>query len=95
MGAGVGLRERAPNIAGAAPKGKEGSLSTMRPLFEIRRDPATGGQFLQTSLAGRALLEQPLLNKGSAFTEAERREFGLTGLLPPGVSAPEVQLARI
>lgn len=67
----------------------------MRPLFEIRRDPATGGQFLQTSLAGRALLEQPLLNKGSAFTEAERREFGLTGLLPPGVSAPEVQLARI
>lgn len=67
----------------------------MRPLFEIRRDPATGGQFLQTSLTGRALLEQPLLNKGSAFTEAERREFGLTGLLPPGVSAPEVQLARI
>lgn len=67
----------------------------MRALFEIRRDPATGGQFLQTSLTGRALLEQPLLNKGSAFTEAERREFGLTGLLPPGVSAPEVQLARI
>lgn len=67
----------------------------MRGLFEIRRDPATGGQYLKTALAGRALLEQPLLNKGSAFTEAERREFGLTGLLPPGVSAPEVQLARI
>lgn len=67
----------------------------MHGLFEIRRDPATGGQYLQTALAGRALLEQPLLNKGSAFTDAERREFGLTGLLPPGVSAPEVQLARI
>ncbi|HJY40251.1 MAG TPA: oxaloacetate-decarboxylating malate dehydrogenase, partial [Steroidobacteraceae bacterium] len=67
----------------------------MRPLFEILRDPATGGHFLQTALTGRALLEQPLLNKGSAFSAAERREFGLTGLLPPGVSSPEVQLARI
>lgn len=67
----------------------------MRPLFEIHRDPATGGHCLQTALAGRALLEQPLLNKGSAFTEDERREFGLIGLLPPGVSTPEVQLARI
>src|SRR5678816_3907681 len=67
----------------------------MRPLFEIHRDPATGGHFLQTALAGRALLEQPLLNKGSAFTEDERREFGLIGLLPPGVSTPEGQLARI
>lgn len=67
----------------------------MTKLFEIRRDPATGEQYLQTPLSGRALLEQPLLNKGSAFTEAERRELGLTGLLPPGVSTFEVQLERI
>jgi malate dehydrogenase (oxaloacetate-decarboxylating) len=65
------------------------------PLFEIRRDPASGEQYLQTPLTGHALLDLPLLNKGTAFTEAERRELGLTGLLPPGVSTPQVQLARI
>ena len=72
--------------------------SGIRPCYRCSKSaatPPTGGQYLQTALTGRALLEQPLLNKGSAFTEAERREFGLTGLLPPGVSAPEVQLARI
>jgi malate dehydrogenase (oxaloacetate-decarboxylating) len=67
----------------------------MHPLFEIRRDPVTGEQYLQTPLTGHALLDQPLLNKGTAFPESERRELGLTGLLPPGVSTPEVQLARI
>lgn len=67
----------------------------MHPLFEIRRDPATGERHLHTALTGRALLDQPLLNKGSAFTEAERRELGLVGLLPTGVSPPEVQLERI
>jgi malate dehydrogenase (oxaloacetate-decarboxylating) len=67
----------------------------MHPLFEIRRDPVTGEQYLQTPLTGHALLDQPLLNKGTAFSEQERRELGLIGALPPGVSTPEVQLGRI
>jgi malate dehydrogenase (oxaloacetate-decarboxylating) len=64
-------------------------------LFAIRRDAVTGEEYLETDLSGHALLEQPLLNKGSAFTESERREFGLLGLLPMNVSAPETQIERI
>jgi malate dehydrogenase (oxaloacetate-decarboxylating) len=67
----------------------------LNPLFEIRHDSSTGEAYLETSLLGPLLLEHPLLNKGSAFTDAERRELGLLGLLPPEVSTPERQLERI
>jgi malate dehydrogenase (oxaloacetate-decarboxylating) len=40
------------------------------------------------------VLEQPLLNKGSAFPAEERRTLGLLGLLPPHVATLEDQLAR-
>lgn len=51
-------------------------------------------EIFEISQIGKALLESPLLNKGSAFTEDERREFGLTGLLPPHVSTVDEQLTR-
>ncbi len=44
--------------------------------------------------AGYELLNDPLLNKGIAFTEAERDEFGLHGLLPPHVGTLDEQVAR-
>lgn len=47
-----------------------------------------------TTLTGKAVLEEPLLNKGSAFTREERLELGLLGLLPPHVASIEDQLAR-
>lgn len=43
---------------------------------------------------GMSLLHDPLLNKGTAFTEAERDAFGLRGLLPPHVHTQEEQMAR-
>ncbi len=43
---------------------------------------------------GYALLHNPRLNKGTAFTEAERRAWGLEGLLPPAVLPMELQVAR-
>ncbi|WON78122.1 NAD-dependent malic enzyme [Serratia sp. UGAL515B_01] len=44
--------------------------------------------------AGPILLEFPLLNKGSAFTEEERSQFNLHGLLPEAVETIEEQVER-
>ncbi|WP_242139920.1 NAD-dependent malic enzyme [Sphingomonas sp. TREG-RG-20F-R18-01] len=44
--------------------------------------------------AARALLADPLTNKGTAFTEAERDAFGLHGLLPPHIGTLESQIDR-
>ncbi|GAA3906320.1 NAD-dependent malic enzyme [Halomonas cibimaris] len=44
--------------------------------------------------AGPALLETPLLNKGSAFTQKERVAFNLIGLLPQDQETIEDQLER-
>ena len=44
---------------------------------------------------GMALLQDPLLNKGTAFTEEERDALGLRGLLPPHVHTQDVQMARV
>ncbi|MFK8031263.1 MAG: NAD-dependent malic enzyme [Gammaproteobacteria bacterium] len=46
------------------------------------------------SYAGPALLETPMLNKGSAFSEKERRNFNLIGLLPPRYEDIEEQVER-
>jgi malate dehydrogenase (oxaloacetate-decarboxylating)(NADP+) len=43
---------------------------------------------------GYELLHNPRLNKGTAFTEAERRAYGLEGLLPPAITNTELQVAR-
>ena len=43
---------------------------------------------------GYDLLHNPRLNKGTAFTEEERRKYRLEGLLPPAVTNIELQAAR-
>jgi len=43
---------------------------------------------------GYGLLHDPRLNKGTAFTEGERRAWGLEGLLPPAVTTMALQVAR-
>lgn len=55
-------------------------MSTQKPLY--------------IAYAGPTLLETPLLNKGGAFTEKERRTFNLMGLLPPRHETIEGQVGR-
>jgi len=60
---------------------------------------AKGRMKLQSRLrdfpTGLALLRDPVLNKGTAFTEEERDALGLRGLLPPHVHTMEEQLLRV
>jgi malate dehydrogenase (oxaloacetate-decarboxylating) len=54
----------------------------------------TQPDLIETELEGTALLTNPMLNKGTAFTEEERTAFALHGLLPPHLGTLEVQSAR-
>ena len=56
----------------------------------MRTDPKN----LRTALSGYELLNDPLLNKGTAFSEVERDEFDLFGLLPPHVTTLDLQVER-
>jgi malate dehydrogenase (oxaloacetate-decarboxylating) len=47
-----------------------------------------------TDQFGKDLMSDPVLNKGTAFTEEERTKFGLHGLLPPVVETLEQQYVR-
>ncbi|RYV00586.1 NAD-dependent malic enzyme [Shewanella sp. OPT22] len=49
---------------------------------------------LYLPFAGPAILEAPLINKGSAFTEEERISFNLEGLLPYAIETIEEQVSR-
>ena len=49
---------------------------------------------IEIDKTGPELLHDPLLNKGTAFTDSERDAFGLHGLLPPHVGSLEGQLDR-
>lgn len=46
-------------------------------------------------VTGPAILHNPALNKGTAFTMAERDVLGIRGLLPPHVSNQDEQVARV
>jgi len=49
----------------------------------------------QGGVRGVGVLRDPALNKGTAFTEAERDALNLRGLLPPHVSSQADQVARV
>ena len=54
----------------------------------------TSDMVLETPLSGFDLMNFPMLNKGTAFTEEERTDFSLHGLLPPHLGCLEDQAER-
>lgn len=46
-------------------------------------------------MRGFQILNDPFLNRGTAFTEDERRQYGLIGLLPPRVKTIDEQAAEM
>ncbi len=57
--------------------------------------PEPSGAASSSFPTGYAVLQDPLLNKGTAFTEREREALGLRGLLPPHVHSQAEQARRI
>ncbi|WP_193038575.1 NAD-dependent malic enzyme [Pseudoalteromonas nigrifaciens] len=54
----------------------------------------TDPNYLYIHHSGPGLLETPLLNKGSAFSQKERENFNIAGLLPPRYETIEEQVER-
>src|SRR3984885_4055926 len=60
-----------------------------------RTQPRSSVTASTRELRGQALLDDPTLNKGTAFSLEERRRLGLEGLLPPSVEGLERQVERV
>lgn len=61
--------------------------------FDLRK--TDDGYVLRVPKRGTSVLRFPLYNKGTAFSEEERRAFGLEGLLPAQVGNIETQAERV
>jgi malate dehydrogenase (oxaloacetate-decarboxylating) len=66
-------------------------IPLLAPMTKHRQN---GDSCYETKARGLAVLNSPLLNKGTAFTPEERNALGLTGLLPPDISTLEAQVKR-
>ena len=60
-------------------------MSTLQKPRQSTPPPCSGGI---------SLLNQPILNKGTAFTQDERTQLGLHGLLPPQIESLDQQAVR-
>jgi len=62
--------------------------------FDLKIDPKTGERYAAVHQKGKSLLNDPFMNKGSAFTQQEREMLNLHGLLPYHVSTMKDQVMR-
>jgi len=78
---------------GLAIKRKNLQIPRGSAMADITQQRAEAGE--RAMPKGAELLQNPLLNKGTAFSHAERRALGLQGLLPPRVLSMEEQVERV
>ena len=57
--------------------------------------PQAATHSTSNTLTGIALLNDPALNKGTAFNPEERERLGLEGLLPPATDTLDRQVERV
>ena len=69
-------------------------MSKISRYFEYRLDESGKG-FLAVFLRGMPVMRLAATNKGTAFTQEERRELGLDGLLPAAVLSLEEQVDKL
>ena len=70
-------------------RGKRGAETTNPGKKNPAADAAVGGK------RGIDLLHDPVLNKATAYTEAERQALGLVGLVPDVTESEDLQLRRV
>lgn len=69
-------------------------MTKLSDYFDYKVD-AEGHNYMAVCVRGITLLRLPATNKGSAFTEQERIDLGLEGLLPPRITDLELQTDRL
>ena len=62
---------------------------------DYEQETSTAGGTLRIRARGRAVLSNPMTNRGTAFTSEQRRALGLVGLMPSGVTSLESQTRRV
>ena len=67
----------------------------MRRGYKQVVDPVTGDSYIEVESRGSAVLKSAVLNKDLAFSRIERRDLGLSGLLPDTIDDIEVQMDRV
>jgi len=64
-------------------------------MTKMNKKVENGSEIIEVDLGPDDILSNPLLNKGTGFTNEERSELGLHGLLPFHTSTIEEQVNRL
>jgi hypothetical protein len=78
---------------------KNSNDSSVRPVRKLHYNPdyvpARSNEVIRTPMRRLEVIHDPYLNRGTAFSSAERERLGLRGLVPPRRQYLEVQVQRI